>query len=148
MVKSVELTSHHQLEELGKVKRKEKTLVHMSCQPPRILLAGIHLGCVTRKDSEPEQLVRDNCETNSITIHPKTGSHVAEQLSWVLLLSPWVPLFPIKPLALSACMSPWRRVLDKSPLLGPGRIPLKLSCPDNGILFSTKRNVLPSHETT
>ena len=147
MVRSMELTSHHQLKELGKVKRKGKTLVHMSCQPPRILLAGIHLGCVTRKDSEPEQLVRDNCETNSITIHPKTGSHVAEKFSWVLFLSPWMPLFPIKSLALSACMSPWTRVLDKSPFLGPGRA-FKLSCSDNVILFSTKRNVLPSHETT
>ena len=148
MVRSVELTRHHQLEELEKVKRKEKTLFHTSCQPPRILLAGIHLGCVTRKDFEPEQLVRDNCETNFITIYPKTGSHVAEQFSWVLLLSTWVPLFPIKSLALSACLSTWTKVLDKSPLLGPGRVPLKLSCPDNGILFSTKRNVLLSHETT
>ena len=59
---------------------------------------------------------------------PKTESHVAEQFSWVPLPScpaPGCP-FPIKSLALSTCVSPqtihfW--VLDKSPLLGPGRGP-------------------------
>ena len=37
---------------MGKVKKSEETPVHMSYQPPRILLAGIHLGwvvaCATR----------------------------------------------------------------------------------------------------
>ena len=55
-------------------------------------------------------------------------SHVADQFSWVCL--PCCPppghLFPIKSPALSARVSPQTahfRVLDKSPLSGPGRGP-------------------------
>ena len=73
---------------VGKVKRREEMPVHMSYQPPRILLPGIHLGvaiCTTRKDPESERLGRDNPETNPITIKPKTASYVAEQFSWVPL---------------------------------------------------------------
>ena len=73
-------------------------------------------------------LARDNPETNSITIKPETVSHMAEQFSWVPLpccSPPWRP-FPIKSFALSARVSPqtihfW--VLDKSPVLDPGRGP-------------------------
>ena len=46
-------------------------------------------------------------ETNPITIKPKTASHASEQFSWVPLPScspPGCP-FPIKSLALSACVS-------------------------------------------
>ena len=117
---------------MGKVKRIEEMPVHMSYQPPRILLTGIHLGWAvpraTRKDPESEWWARDNPETNPITIKPETASHVAEQSSWVTLPScspPGCP-FPIKSLALSARVSPrtihfW--VLDKRPLSGPGRGP-------------------------
>ena len=84
--------------------------------------------CPTRKDSESEWLTKDNPETNPITIKPKTASHVTELFSWVLLpfCSPPRGPFPIKPLALSAHVSPWTIhfwVLDKSPVLGPGRGP-------------------------
>ena len=53
-----------------------------------------------------------------ITIKPETVSHVAKQVSWVLLPSflHWCP-FPTKSLALSAYVSPWRihfPVLDES----------------------------------
>ena len=53
---------------------------------------------------------------------------MAEQSSWVLLpcCSPPGHPFPIKSLALSTRVIPWTihfRVLDKSPLLGPGRGP-------------------------
>ena len=70
----------------------------------------------------------DNPETNPITIKPETVSHVAEQFSWVLLpyCSPPGCPFPIKSLALSADVSPRTihfRVLDKSPVSGPGRGP-------------------------
>ena len=61
-----------------------------------------------------------------MTIKPETGSHTAEEFSWV----PWpfcslprLP-FPIKSLALPACVSPQTvhfQVLDTSPLLGSGR---------------------------
>ena len=88
-------------------------------------LSNMH---ATRKDPESEWLARDNLEANPITIKPKTVSHMAEQFSWVALpycSPPGLP-FPIKSLALSAHVSPLTihfRVLDKSPLLGPGRCP-------------------------
>ena len=84
--------------------------------------------CPTRKDSELEWLAKDHPETNLITIKPETASHVAEQFSWVPLPY-WSPRgcpFPIKSLALSAHVSPRTihfRVLDKSPVSGPGRGP-------------------------
>ena len=73
-------------------------------------------------------MARDNLEAHSITIKPRTSSHVVEQFSWVLLPSCSPPRhpFPIKSLALSACVSPWTihfLVLDKSPLSGPRRGP-------------------------
>ena len=84
--------------------------------------------CATRKDLESEWLGRDNAETNPITIKPKTVSHLAEQFFWVPSpsCSPPGRPFPIKSLALSACVSSqtihfW--VLDKSPLSGPGKAP-------------------------
>ena len=68
-------------------------------------------------------LVKEKPETNPIIIKPKTVSHMTEQVSWVS--SPCCSLpgcpFPIKSLALSACVSPQTihfQVLDKSPLLG------------------------------
>ena len=70
--------------------------------------------------------LKDHQETNPITIKPETASHVAEQLSRVPLpyCSPLGCPFPIKSLALSAHVSPqtiYFRVLDKSPVSGPGR---------------------------
>ena len=84
--------------------------------------------CATRKDSELESLAKDHLETNPITIKPDIVSHLAEQFSWVPLpyCSPPGCPFPIKSLSLSAHVSPWTihfRVLDKSPVLGPGRGP-------------------------
>ena len=77
--------------------------------------------CTTRKDSESEWLVSDNLEINPITVNLKTGSHVAEQFSWVPLPyhSPPGHPFPIKSLALSTHVFPqpihfW--VLAKSPI--------------------------------
>ena len=72
----------------------------------------------TRKDSESEWLVKDNLETNPITIKPKTSSHVAEQFSWVPLpyCSPLGLPFPAESLALSPHVSPGTihfRVLDE-----------------------------------
>ena len=45
----------------------------------------LNKACTTRKDSESEWLAKDNPETNPITIKPETGSHAAEQFSWVPL---------------------------------------------------------------
>ena len=83
----------------------------------------------TRKDSESERLAKDNLETNTINIKPKTASHVTEQFSWVPLpcCSPPRCPFPMKSLALSAHVSPRTvhfQVLDKSPVSGSGRGPL------------------------
>ena len=82
--------------------------------------------CTTRKDSELEWLAKDHLETNHITIKPETASHASEVFSWVPL--PYCSLpgcpFPIKSLALSAYVFPGTihfRVLDKSPVSGPGR---------------------------
>ena len=67
-------------------------------------------------------------KANHITIKLETVSHMAEQFSWVPLPCCSLPgrPFPIKSLALSAHVSPQTirfRVLDKSPLSGPGRGP-------------------------
>ena len=69
-------------------------------------------------------LFRDH---RSDTVHNKL-SDIHEQFSWVPLpyCSPPGCPFPIKSLALSAHVSPWTihfRVLDKSPVSGPGRGP-------------------------
>ena len=84
--------------------------------------------CATRKDSELEWLATGHPETNPITIKPDTESHTSEQFSWVPLpyCSPPGCPFPIKSLALSAHVSPRTihfQVLDKNPVLGPGRDP-------------------------
>ena len=85
--------------------------------------------CTTGKDSESEWFIKNNPETNLITIKPEAASHVTEQFSWVPLSScfPSRHPFPIKSRALKAHVSPrtihfW--VLDKSPILDPGRGPL------------------------
>ena len=95
--------------------------------------------CTTRKDSESEWLAKDNPETNPITIKPETASHVAEQFSWVPLLSCSPPgcLFPLKSLALSAHVSPRTihfRVLDKSPVSGLEGVPLPATHPERELL--------------
>jgi len=79
----------------------------------------LNKACTTRKDSESKWLAKDNLETNPITI---------ELFSWDPLPSCSLPgrPFPVKSLALSAHVSPriiHFRVLDKSPISGPGRGP-------------------------
>ena len=99
-----------------------------SQNPSHWYLSLLSKASATRRDCESEWLAKDNPETNPIVIKPKTASHTAEQFSWVPLpyCSPPGWPFAIKSLALSAHVSPqtihfW--VLDKSPLLGPGRGP-------------------------
>ena len=94
----------------------------------------LNKACTTRKDSESEWLAKDNPETNPSTIKLETASHVTELFSWVPLpyCSPPGYPFPVKSLALSADVSPKTihfRVLDKSPVLDPGRVPP--SCNNN-----------------
>ena len=77
----------------------------------------------TRKGSESEWLAKDNPETNPIIIKPKTGSHMAEQVSWVPLpyCSPPGWPFPIQSLALSAHVSSDNSFLSvrQEPTFGP-----------------------------
>ena len=128
----MELTSYHQPEEFEKGQKERgdtspyvlPTSQNPSCWNP----SWLSHASATRKDPESEWLARDNQETNPITIKPETASHVAEQFSWVPLPCCSLPRrpFPMKSLALSARVSPWTihfRVLDKSPLSGPGRGP-------------------------
>ena len=124
----MELIRHHQPEEFRKG-QKETPCVW---PPPRILLAGIYLGWAMHvppgRTLESEWLTKENPETNSIIIKPKTVSHEAEQFSWVPLCywsPPWFH-FPIKSLSLSAdlflqTIHFW--VWDENPLLGPRRCP-------------------------
>ena len=78
-----------------------------SQNPPLWHPSWLNKACTTRKDSESEWLAKDNLETNLTTTKPETGSHVAEQFSWVPL--PYCSLprcpFPIKSLALLARVS-------------------------------------------
>jgi len=131
-VRNMELISHHQLEGLGKVKRK----CHLSLYLPESCWHSSWLSneCPTRKDPESESLARGHPETNPITIKPETESHVAEQFSWVPLpdCSPPRRPFPINSLALSGHVSPQTidfQLLDKSPLSGPRRDPSSCNTP-------------------
>ena len=115
----------------GRVRKRSKgdttfptTSQNPSCWHP----SWLNKACTTRKDSESEWLAKDNPGINPIAIKPKSVSHMAELFSWVPLpyCSPPGCLFPIKSLALSAHVSPRTihfRVLDKSPVSGPGRGP-------------------------
>ena len=108
----------------GRVRERSKgdtACPSTSQNPSRQHPSWLSDACATRKDLELEWLAKDHPETNPITIKP-------EQFSWVPLpyCSPPGCPFPIKSLALSADVSPrtihvW--VLDKSPVLGPGRDP-------------------------
>ena len=88
----------------GRVQKGQKETTYV-WPPPRILLAGIHLGCTTRKDSETEWLAKDNLETNPITIKPKPCGTAVLLGSLTLLLSTCVS-FPNKIFCfVSTCVS-------------------------------------------
>ena len=87
LVQNEEPVSYHQLEEFEKDQKERGDSDHISYQPPRILLAGIHLGWAMC-----EWLARDNSETNPATIKPQTVNHEADQFSWVPLLCCFLPL--------------------------------------------------------
>ena len=127
LVRDTELTNHNQSEEFQK--SQKETPVHMSFQPSRILLTGIHLGWAMfvlpgRTLSQNDE--SETSETNPITRRPEIWSHMAEQSFWVpwLCCSPPGCPCPVKFLALSACVSPWTIhfwMLGKSLFSGPGR---------------------------
>ena len=97
-----------------------------SCWHPSWLSSA----CTTRKDPESRvigQRQRIGLERKPVTIKPEPASHVAEQFRVPLpSCSPLGHPFAIKSLALSTHVSIRTihfRVLDRSPLLGPGRDP-------------------------
>ena len=119
LVRNVELIRHHQLRRIWKWSKGDASpYIPPASQNPPCWNPSLSNKYATRKDPEPEWLARDNLEINLITINPDPVSHMAEQFSWVPLPSspfPGAP-FPIKSLALSACVSPWTIhfwVLDK-----------------------------------
>ena len=80
--------------------------------------------CTTWKDPWVRMIGQRQPGINPVIIKLETAKYVAEQFSWVLLAYCSNKPFPIKPLALSAHVSPLTilsQVLDKSPLLGLGR---------------------------
>ena len=80
-----------------------------SQSPSDLNLSWLNDARATMKDPESERLARDNLEINHITVKPETGSHAAEQSSWVPLpcCSPPRRPFPVKSLAFLAYVSPW-----------------------------------------
>ena len=142
MLQQEVLVSNTEPEEFGKGQKERGDaspyVLPTSQNPSRWNPSWLSDAHATRKDPESEWLARDNPETNPITIKPKTASHVAEQFSCVPLPCCSLPgcPFPIKSFALSAHVSPRTihfRVLDKSPLSGPGRGP---PCCNSYLMFS------------
>ena len=88
-------------------KGAEEMPVHMSYEPPRILLTGIHL-CWARHPPPGRTLSQNDWpETNPIATKPETASHMAEAVllgPLALLPSTWHS-FPIKSPALPAHVS-------------------------------------------
>ena len=115
----MELISLHQWEE--RERSKGDTTCPATSQNPSLWHPSwLNKACTTRKDSELDWLVKDNLETNPITIKPETASHVAELFSWVPLPYSSPPGCPF------LIKSPWTIhfwVLDKSQVSGPGRGP-------------------------
>ena len=117
---------------MGEFKRGQKEeggVLPTSQKPSHLNPSWLRDMCTSRKDSESPKmgrarwLARDNPETHPITIKPETASHEIEGFS---CCSPPRHTFPIKSLALSACVSHRTihfQVLDESPLSGPRRGP-------------------------
>ena len=120
-----ELTSQYQPWEFRKG-RKEAPCVQ---PPPRMLLAGLHLGWATRwppgrtlSRDEGSEITRKRIPSAPGLRAPWGGNSPGS--SCLALLLSARPPSPVEPLALSACASPWTIrfwVLDRSSLSGPGR---------------------------
>ena len=71
----------------GRVQERSKgdSMCQTTFQNPHWRPSWLSDACTTRKDSESDWLIRDSPEIIPITIKPETGSHMAEQFSWVPL---------------------------------------------------------------
>ena len=80
--KNTELISHHQPEEFGKSQKETHASLHL---PESFSLASILAEqCLSHQEGLWVRMIGQRpMESNPITIKPKTGSHVAEQFSWV-----------------------------------------------------------------
>ena len=112
---------------LGKVKRREEMPVHMSYQPPRILLTGIHLGWAMRSPPRRTLSLNDWLETTRKVAHShKTWDcepHGRAVLlgSLTLLLSTQAPLPHEVSCFVSTCVSSDNSFpsIGQEPTLGP-----------------------------
>ena len=98
-----------------------------SQNPPCWHPPWLNTTCGRRNHPESEGLARDRGKLTS-TIKPEPARHTAEQSSCL----PGRP-FQMKPLALSACVSPGKlhfQVLDESPLSAPEGSPFLPQCCD------------------
>ena len=80
----MELISHHQPEEFGKVKRRHHVSIHF---PESLSLASILAErCVHHQEGRGLRMIGQRPPRNyPITIKPKTASHAAQRFSWVHL---------------------------------------------------------------
>ena len=140
LIRNMVLLPKTNQENSGRAKRRKETPAHnMSCQSQRNPHTRINLGCKihappgktlsqTKYGHEQDDWPETTRKGNPIIIKPEAANHMAEQFSWVPLpcySPPGLP-FPIKCFALMVHVSPRTihfQVLDKSPLLGPGRGP-------------------------
>ena len=103
LVRDVELTRYHQLEEFRKGQKESgNTSLHMlpaSQNPPRWNPSWLSDACAARKD--PDGPARSNSETKPITIKPETANHMVECFSWV----------PLRSCSPPSCPSQWSLLL-------------------------------------
>ena len=131
-------------EDFGGAQRREGTSHNMSCHslrnPHRWKPSWPRDMCFARKALELEQtwaqagwLARGNLENESHYHNTWDCESCGKQFSWVPLPCYSPPRLPVKPFALSVCVSPqtiffW--VLDKSPFLGPRSGSLLVTSPN------------------
>ena len=107
-MRNMELTRHHQPEELGKG-QKETPLSDRLPESSRWHPSWLSNACATRQDSGLERLAKDNLETDPIATEPETVDRLRQSrspgLPYPNCSPPRCP-FPVKSVALLACVAP------------------------------------------
>ena len=123
LIRNTELTSHHQLEELGKGQKEIPHVLSPSQNLPWWNPSWLSNVCTSRKDPKSEWLARDDQEINPIPIKPKTeiGSHEAVLGSLTLLLITGAALPNKVSCSVNICVSSDNSLLSvrQEPTLGP-----------------------------
>jgi len=120
LLRNTELISHHQLAKFRK-RQKVTTCPTTSQNPSRCHASWLKKVCTTRKDSESEWVVKDNPETNPITIKTLQALWQSSSLGF-----PYATTLCLGTLSnkISCFVSTCHfRVFDKYPVSGPGRGP-------------------------